>query len=124
MKKNVVRILGAVLLMILLIQSVCFADLIGPRGGGYNPIHKDSVSNSEPETPTKIEKNHKLIGISVGNLILLLFLCIITFISLFIVVYYVLNKYSKKSITVNENKVENTDNQSDSEEISKKEDIN
>ena len=123
MKKNVVRILGAVLLMILLIQSVCFADLIGPRGV-YNPIPKDPVSNSEPETPTKIEKNHKLIGISVGNLILLLFLCIITFISLFIVVYYVLNKYSKKSITINENKVENTDNQSDSEEISKKEDIN
>lgn len=106
MKKNVVRIIGFILLLILMIQNICFADIIDPGG---------PRSHKSPPTVFPKNKTEPLIEISKGQLVLLVFLCILAFISLFVVVYYFLSNYSKKNIEINFNGTENNENLNSSE---------
>ncbi len=97
MKKKFIRIIGLVLLLILAIQTFCFADIIAPN---------------EPRKPFKPITNNDTIEITKGQLALLILLIAIAFISLFVVTYYFISKYSSNNRPVYGNS-ENTQEESD-----------
>ena len=85
MKRNLTKTIGLVLLLIIILQTVSFADVIGP---GYQ---------GTPKGKYVIKTNNDTIEITKGQLALLILLIAIAFISLFVVIYFLISKYSSNN---------------------------
>ena len=98
MKKKLVKIIGIVLLLLFVIQTVCFADVVWIDSN--NTIH---WSNNY-DKPDPIEKNNNQ-GLPIKQIILLAFLFLILFFCLYIISKYLLDKNSNEK-NVQSNSVE------------------
>ncbi len=90
MKRNLTKTIGLVLLIIIM-QTVCFADVISPDYHGT------------PKGKYVLKTSNDTIEVTKGQLGLLILLIAIAFISLFVVIYFFINKYSSNNRSVYSN---------------------
>ena len=104
MKKNIVRIISIVLLLMMAIQTFCFADI---------SKYEWEKSQRRYKHGGIIPKTNNSITITKSQMALLIFLSVIAFVSLFVVIYYLVIKYlsNKKNVHVNNEEVKENSEQ-------------